>query len=258
MIVKGFAAPETGQVYGRARQLWEELGSPAEFLHVPRGQALYHDMRGEIDMALRLDAALLLLSRQRNNSAGLVLGHLCAGQTQMYAGSSRFPFASRGSVSALRSPFPSLSGLSGRTISPRERTGAFGNCPFLSRLSAAGIGARQRSHSRSPGLAHLPSLAANLAPAPDCSSICGDNAALSEWTDELVALTNEQRFALWAHWDDFSRVGQGRTRRCRGGNSASTQTARRLIAPPGRSFIRPIMSRSSPQHVKSRGKLKRP
>jgi hypothetical protein len=86
MIVKGFAAPETVQVYGRARQLWEELGSPAEFLHVPRGQALYHNMRGEIDLAQLLDAGLLLHSRQRNDPAGLVLGHLCAGQTQMYAG----------------------------------------------------------------------------------------------------------------------------------------------------------------------------
>jgi len=28
-------------------------------------------------------------------------------------------------------------------------------------------------------------------------SLCGDNAALSEWTDELVALTNEQGFPLW-------------------------------------------------------------
>ena len=30
--VKGFAAPETGEAYARARELWERLGSPAEFL----------------------------------------------------------------------------------------------------------------------------------------------------------------------------------------------------------------------------------
>ena len=32
MAVKGFAAPETGHVYARARGLWEQLGFPSEFL----------------------------------------------------------------------------------------------------------------------------------------------------------------------------------------------------------------------------------
>jgi predicted ATPase len=35
--VKGHAAPETGYVYARARQLWEQLGSPSEFLGFPMG-----------------------------------------------------------------------------------------------------------------------------------------------------------------------------------------------------------------------------
>jgi hypothetical protein len=72
--VKGFAAPETGHAYARARELWEQLGSPTEFLHVPYGQSRYHMYRGELDLAMRLDEDLLRLSRQRNDSAGLVLG----------------------------------------------------------------------------------------------------------------------------------------------------------------------------------------
>src|SRR5439155_11029637 len=35
--VKGFAAPETGNAYARARVLWERLGSPSEFLQVSYG-----------------------------------------------------------------------------------------------------------------------------------------------------------------------------------------------------------------------------
>jgi predicted ATPase len=46
-------------------------------------------------------------------------------------------------------------------------------------------------------LAHPPSLAANLAPGARLLSLYGDDAVLSEWTDELVAVTNEQGFALW-------------------------------------------------------------
>ena len=70
---KGYAAPETGQAYARARELWERLGSPAEFLYVPHGQSLHHALRGELDMAQRLDADMLGLSRQRNDSSSLVL-----------------------------------------------------------------------------------------------------------------------------------------------------------------------------------------
>jgi class 3 adenylate cyclase len=75
MAAKGFAAPETGQAYARARALWEQLGSPSEFLQVPFGQTRYHMFRGELDLSQRLDDDLLRLSRQRNDPAGLFLGH---------------------------------------------------------------------------------------------------------------------------------------------------------------------------------------
>ena len=54
------------------------LGVPS---HSLLGQSLYHVFRGELDLALRLDEDLLRLSRQRNDSAGLVLGHPSSGRT---------------------------------------------------------------------------------------------------------------------------------------------------------------------------------
>ena len=198
MVVRGFAAPETGQVYGRARQLWEQLGSPAEFLHVPRGQALYHNMRGEIYLAQRLDTDLLRLSRQRNDSAGLVLGHLCAGQTLMYAGQ----FAS--SRSHLEEFLATYEPDSHRSLVHQA-----GQYPHVNARAHLGIvlfclGFPQQALAQgneaiaeAGRLAHPPSLAANLAPGARLLSLYGDNAVLSEWTDELVAVANEQGFALW-------------------------------------------------------------
>jgi hypothetical protein len=84
--VKGYAAPETGHAYARARVLWEQLGSPLEFLQVPYGQSVYHMGRGELDVAQGLNEDLLRLSRQRNDSAGLVLGHLSSGRDLMLVG----------------------------------------------------------------------------------------------------------------------------------------------------------------------------
>src|SRR6266851_2529684 len=86
LAVKGLAARETGHAYARARVVWEQLGSPAEFLQIPHGQSLHHVFRGEFDVALRLDEDLLRLSRQRPESGGLVLGHLSSGRTLMFAG----------------------------------------------------------------------------------------------------------------------------------------------------------------------------
>jgi hypothetical protein len=50
--VKGYAAPETGRTLGRARELWEQLGSPPEFLQVSYAESLYHEIRGELDLRI--------------------------------------------------------------------------------------------------------------------------------------------------------------------------------------------------------------
>ena len=85
-FVKGQGAPETGHAFARARELWEQLGSPSEFLQIPYGLSRYHAYRGELDLAIRLEEDLLRLSRQRNDSGGLVLGHQSCGSSQLFVG----------------------------------------------------------------------------------------------------------------------------------------------------------------------------
>ena len=85
-FVKGHSAPETGRAYARARELWEQVGSPREFVHIPFGQSRYHAHRGELDRAQSLAEDLLRLGRRRNETAGLVLGHYSAGRNLMFAG----------------------------------------------------------------------------------------------------------------------------------------------------------------------------
>ena len=84
--VKGNAAPETGHAFARARELWEQLGFPLEYLRITYGQCLYYTIRGERALALRLDENVLRLSSQRNDSAGLVVGYLSSGRNLMWAG----------------------------------------------------------------------------------------------------------------------------------------------------------------------------
>jgi hypothetical protein len=66
--------------------LWEQLGSPSEFLQIPYGQCRFYMFRGELNLSQRLDDDLLSLSHQRNDSTGLVLGHYSSGSSLMFAG----------------------------------------------------------------------------------------------------------------------------------------------------------------------------
>jgi hypothetical protein len=86
LAARGLGAPETGHAYGRARELWEQLGSPSEFLGIPYGQSFYHAFRGELDRAQSIAEDILRTSHQRNDAAGVVLGHLSCARSLLYRG----------------------------------------------------------------------------------------------------------------------------------------------------------------------------
>jgi class 3 adenylate cyclase/predicted ATPase len=196
--VKGQAAPETGRAYARARGLWEQLGSPPEFLQAPYGEARYHVFRGELDLAQRLDQSLLRLSRERNDSAGLVLGHFSSGRNLMFAGRFVSSRSHLEEVLTLHDPISDSSLVHQIGFYPHVNAqGLLGIVLFclgfpdqaLARSSAAIAEARR--------LVHLPSLAASLTNGTTVLLLAGDNAALDEWVDQVVAVTTEQGFPVW-------------------------------------------------------------
>jgi predicted ATPase len=196
--VKGYAGLETGHAYARARELWEQLGSPLEFLHVPYGQSRYHAHRGEFDLALRLDEDLLRLSHQRGDSAGLALGHYSSGRNLMLAG--RFVLSSTHLEDVLVLYDP---------ISHRSLIHQAGEAPHVNSQALLGIvlfclGYPNQALARSNAaiaearkLAHPPSLASSLSNGAVVLWLVGNNAALGEWVDELVAIATEQGFPYW-------------------------------------------------------------
>jgi predicted ATPase len=198
MASKGFAAPETGQAYARARELWEQLGSPPEFLQVSYGQSRYHMFRGELELSKRLNEDLLRLSRQRSDSAGLVLGHYSSGCNLMFAG--RFA-ASRSHLEEAIAAYASSSERSlvhQAAVYPQVTSQAFlGNVLFclgypdqaLARICAAITEAR--------ALAHPATLATALGFAARVISFSGGSAALGEWVDEMIAITAGRALAQW-------------------------------------------------------------
>jgi class 3 adenylate cyclase/predicted ATPase len=196
--VKGQGAPETGHAYGRARELWERLGSPSEFVQIPYGQSRYHAHRGELDLARRLDEDLLRLSRQRNDAAGLILGHLSSGVNLMFAG----VFAA--SRSHLETALARYDPISHRPlvrhagVHPHIFAQAYlGNALFCLGFPDQALARSSANIPEARRLAHPPSLAGGLAIGARLLCLVGDDAALDEWVNQLVAVATEQGFPHW-------------------------------------------------------------
>jgi class 3 adenylate cyclase/predicted ATPase len=194
-FVKGQATREMGNAFARARELWEQLGSPSEFLHIPYGQSFYHIYRGELDLAQRLDEDLLRLSRQRNDTAGLVLGHASAGRTLMYAGRLAAARSHLEEVLALYDPVSHAS--LGQQSGSHPRVGARGQLGIA--LFCLGFPDQALAQSDAAivealELAHAPSLAASVAMSARLVCLTGDSEALDERTGQLITVAAEQGF----------------------------------------------------------------
>jgi predicted ATPase/class 3 adenylate cyclase len=195
---KGFAASDTGRAYARARELWERLDFPSEFLRIPYGLSLYHLYRGDVDLAHPFAEHLLRLSRQRNHKAGLVLGHAGAGRNLMFAGR----FASS------RLEFEELLAVY-RRISCCDLVHQAGDHPDVTAQSFLGIvlfclGFPDQALARTNAaiakarrLAHPPTLAVSLSMGSRLALLAGDYASLEERADQLVAMAAEQAFPFW-------------------------------------------------------------
>jgi predicted ATPase len=198
MAAKGIAAPETGHAYARARELWEQLGSLSEFLHIPYGQSLHHVFRGELDLAQRLDEDLLRLSGQREDSAGLVLGHYASGRTLMFTGRFASSRSHLEQALALYDPIRHHALVHQSGFQPHVLSRAYlGIILFCLGYSDQALEQSSVAIAEARRLAHPPSLAASLALGNLPLSLVGDIVALDERTTQLIAVAVEQGFPYW-------------------------------------------------------------
>ena len=154
--------------------------------------------RGELDLALRLDEDLLRLSRQRNDSAGLVLGHLSFGRSLMFAGRFALSRSHLEEAIALYDPISHRMLVHRSGTSPQVASQAFlGNVLFCLGYPDQALARSNAAIAEARRLAHPPSLALSLVLAARLLSLVGDDAALDKRADELIAVAIEQGFPYW-------------------------------------------------------------
>ena len=196
--VKGQGALETGHAYARARELWERLGSPSEFLQIPYGQSRYHAHRGELDLAQRLDEDLLHLSHQRSDVAGLVLAYLSSGANLMFAGMFASSRSHLEKALALYDPISHRALVRQVGVHPHIFSQAYlSNALFCLGFPDQALARSSANISEARRLAHLPSLAGGLAIGVRLLSLVRDDAGLDERVNQLVAVATEQGFPHW-------------------------------------------------------------
>jgi class 3 adenylate cyclase/predicted ATPase len=197
-FVKGLAAPETGHAYARALELWEQLGSPAEFLHVAYGQSRYLAARGELDRAQSLAEDLLRVSRQRNDTGGLVLGHLSSGRNLLFNGAFALARAHLEAGLALYDPIAHRSLVQQATIHPHVVTQAYlGIALFSLGFPDQALVQSNAAVAEARRLSHPPSLAVAWHSGAVLLSLVGDAAVLGERADQAIAANTEHGFPRW-------------------------------------------------------------
>jgi predicted ATPase/class 3 adenylate cyclase len=198
IAAKGLSAPETGQAYARARELWEQLGSPSEFLEVPFAQSIHHQNRGEFDRAQSLADGLLRLSQQRSDSGGLVLGHLSSGRNLMFSGRLDSSRSQLKEVLALYDPISHRSLVHQAGFHPHVLSQAFLGIVLFSLGFPDQASARSNAAiAEARRLAHSPTLAVSLDNSARLLTLIGEKTALGERANQLVAVVAEQGFPLW-------------------------------------------------------------
>jgi class 3 adenylate cyclase/predicted ATPase len=86
VAMKGFAAPEAGKIYARARELCQQIGETPQLFPVLLGLRLFHAARGEIWMACELGEQCLRLAQSVQDPTFLLGAHHALGDTVYFLG----------------------------------------------------------------------------------------------------------------------------------------------------------------------------
>ncbi|QWG16540.1 AAA family ATPase [Bradyrhizobium sediminis] len=201
IAVKGFAAAETGQVYARARDLWDRLDRPPEFLlRTARGRWSLHTNRSQLLEAQSVAEDLLEFGRAHGgDTAGLILGYFTRGLTHAY----------RGELQSARASLEEVIGLYD-LAAHRQLFRYSGTDPYAIALASIGqvllfLGYPDQALMRAEAairqarqLAHAPTVAQCLAFGAARASTLGDEAQLAHCEQELRTLTEEHGYAQWS------------------------------------------------------------
>jgi len=141
---------------------------------------------------------LLRLSRQRNDTAGLALGHYSVGRNLLFGGRFASSRSHLEAVLALYDPISHRTRVQEAAFHPHVSSQAeLAIVLFCLGFPDQALAQSNAAIAEARTLAHPPSLAVSLAANARLLSLVGDNTALDDRAAQLVAVTTEQGFPYW-------------------------------------------------------------
>src|SRR5262249_49317199 len=83
---RGYAAPEVGPTFARARELCEKAGQTSELFEVMWGNWTWHLVRGELALCVSLAGELMALARQSEDPGMIMEAYVAPAVTLFYRG----------------------------------------------------------------------------------------------------------------------------------------------------------------------------
>jgi class 3 adenylate cyclase/predicted ATPase len=203
---KGFAAPETGAAYARARELCQQLGETPQLFPTVMGLYRFYSLRRDLQRGYELAAQGVRLAQRIQDPVLLIEAYRAQGGILYWLG--EFARACKHIEQALALYDPqqhrSLGFVYG--LDP----GVVGGCILSWALWALGYPdqALQRSQAAvalARGLSHTHSLAVALFYATALHDYCGKRHSAQEWAEELISLATEQGLMYWLALGTFYR-----------------------------------------------------
>jgi predicted ATPase len=222
IAVKGVAAAETGKTLTRARDLWDRLDRPPEFVRMALGKGAFHIARSEFLEAQSFAEDFLEFSRAYGDTVGLIIGHFTLGLTYMY----------RGELLSARASLEEVIGLYDLAVHGRlfQYAGTDPNVIGLAHLGQVllllgyldqALMRAEAAIRRARQLGHAPTVAHCLAINARQAAILGDEARLARWVQELRALTQEHGYPRWSA---LVPIYEGQLQLTRGGDAKAAVT----------------------------------
>jgi predicted ATPase len=209
IAARGFAAPETGYAYARARVLARQHGDPARLFPVLYGQWVFHTVRAELEPARNLAEEMLRLSEEQVDRSEVLIAHRMVGYVDLLLGRPASARAHLEQVLALYDPERHRSLVSLYAYEPRAAASAYLSVVYLLlgyperalKLSEEALATARQS-------SHLVTLCFALHARCWFHQIAMDYRSLRRWAKELIGLTVEHGFPYWL---TYARVLYGWT-----------------------------------------------
>jgi class 3 adenylate cyclase/tetratricopeptide (TPR) repeat protein len=198
MSTGGFAAEGVVRSFERARELCKLVGDSSQLVPALFGLCVFHNFGGKLKAAQELGEELLSIAERRQDPAAILMAHTSLGITMTYSGELRraLEHCTHGvSVFSPAQPLPAF--LAQARSSCRtwlaQVLALTGRPEPALRVSNEAVAASRES-------GQTVALANALIGAGVVAAVLGDSVAAKAWSEELIALAQQEAFALSAAW----------------------------------------------------------